>query len=180
MDKECFEVVYLPPGQSTIPSMWLFKVKPDTSGNLTIPKARMVVGSHRQVLNWDCWEFQNYAAVLNCWDYRLMLVLAAANKWAIAQTNISQAFLEGKLDDAEIYIKPPSGFPCQSGKVLKLRKAVYGLRQAPVKFKDEVVAWFQESSYSPCNASKTIWILRSHHSVIIHTVYVNDFLHFYD
>ena len=66
-------------------------------------------------------------------------MLAAANKWKISQTNVTQAFLEGKLDCVDLYINPPLGFPCAPGKVLKLKRAVYCLHQAPVKFKTEVV-----------------------------------------
>ena len=59
--------------------------------------------------------------------------IAAANKWEIDQTDISQASLEGKLDDEDILIKAPPGYPCALNKVLKLKLAVYGLHQAPVK-----------------------------------------------
>jgi hypothetical protein len=39
-------------------------------------------------------------------------------------------FLYGELD-VEIYIKPPPGFDCPKGKVLRLLKTLYGLKQAP-------------------------------------------------
>jgi hypothetical protein len=41
-------------------------------------------------------------------------------------------FLNGSLKE-EVYVHQPSGFaiPSKEGKVLRLRKALYGLRQAP-------------------------------------------------
>ena len=74
------------------------------------------------------------------------------------QTDIAQAFLHGELDDVDIYIPPPARFACPTGYVLKLRKAVYGLHQAPVKLKQEVTAWFQDNGYRPANDSETVWI----------------------
>ena len=74
--------------------------------------------------------------------------------------------------------------------MLKLRKAIYGLH-APVKFKQEVVAWFRANGYQPVNDSETIWIKRVPEKrnqegsivsggVIIHALYADDFLHFTD
>ena len=109
--------------------------------------------------------------------------MAASEGWQIYQTDIVQAFLYGELDDAEIYIKPPARYPCPVGWMLLLLKAIYGLHQTPVKFKQEVVAWFKEHMYQAVNDAETIWILRivlpgKADQVIIHALYADDFLHF--
>ncbi|KAF0909138.1 hypothetical protein E2562_031640 [Oryza meyeriana var. granulata] len=46
--------------------------------------------------------------------------------------DVKSAFLNGELDE-EVYVKQPPGFIVvgEEGKVLRLRKALYGLRQAP-------------------------------------------------
>ena len=46
--------------------------------------------------------------------------------------NVKSAFLNGDLKE-ELYVHQPSGFviPGKANKVLRLRKALYGLRQAP-------------------------------------------------
>ena len=45
--------------------------------------------------------------------------------------------------------------------MLKLCNAVYGLHQAPVKFKQEVTAWFKDKGYMILNPiSETVWIKR--------------------
>jgi hypothetical protein len=61
--------------------------------------------------------------------------------------------------------------------VLKLLKAIYGLHQAPVKFKQEVVAWFKANNYTAANSAETIWIRREGTSVLTHGLYADDFLH---
>jgi hypothetical protein len=81
-----------------------------------------------------------YCSVLSSCDNRILLSLAAAQNWHMFQTDIVQAFLHGELDNVDIYIQPPARFARPVGYVLKLRKTVYGLHQAPVKFKQEVTA----------------------------------------
>ena len=59
-----------------------------------------------------------------------------------------------------------------------MNKAIYGLHQAPIKFKQELIQWFQEQQYTPANEAKTIWIKRVNDKLIIHALYADDFLHF--
>jgi hypothetical protein len=46
--------------------------------------------------------------------------------------DVKLAFINGDLKE-EVYVHQPTGFaiPNKEGKVLRLRKALYGLRQAP-------------------------------------------------
>ncbi len=112
-----------------------------------------------------------------CPFYRILLALGANESWTVHQTDVVQAFLHGILDDADLYVQPPVRFPCPPGFVCKLRRAIYGLHQAPVKFKYEVVAWFKQNNYTSANSSETIWIRREGTSVLIHGLYAVDFLH---
>ncbi len=91
----------------------------------------------------------------------------------------------------DIYFQPPARYACPDGYVLKLSKAVYSLHQAPVKFKQEVTAWFRDNGYLPANDSETVWIKRVlekqnpmgsivYGGMIIHALYADDFLHFTD
>ena len=145
-----------------------------------------MIGGHRQILGKDYFVNKNYCSVLSSRDNRILLALAAAEKWQVYQTDIVQAFLHGVLDDVDIYIQPPTRYPCPFGCVLKLLKAIYGLHQAPVKFKQEVIAWFKEHGYLAANDAETIWIKRTKtkgnqkESVLIHALYADDFLHFTD
>ena len=53
---------------------------------------------------------------------------AAAQKLAINQIDVKTAFLNGELVE-EVYIMPPPGLAVK-GRVWRLNKAVYGLKQA--------------------------------------------------
>ncbi len=65
----------------------------------------------------------------------MLLALAAANGWGIYQTHIDQVSLHGVLDDVDLHMVPPVLYSCAPDQVLKLLKAVFGLYQAPPKFK---------------------------------------------
>jgi hypothetical protein len=62
----------------------------------------------------------------------LLLTLAAQEGWQVHHMDVKSVFLNGNLKE-EVYVHQPAGFIVagQEGNVLKLRKALYGLRQAP-------------------------------------------------
>ncbi|KAE8677835.1 hypothetical protein F3Y22_tig00111495pilonHSYRG00094 [Hibiscus syriacus] len=80
-----------------------------------------------------------FAHVVRLETIRLIISLAAQNKWKIQQMDVKYAFLNGVLEE-EVYIKQSSGyeFKGQEDKVLKLKKALYGLKQYAlyIKIKD--------------------------------------------
>lgn len=62
---------------------------------------------------------------------RLFLNKAIQEELPIKQLDIPTAFLNGELN-SNIYIKYPEGLQNKTeGKVLKLKKALYGLKEAP-------------------------------------------------
>jgi len=69
-------------------------------------------------------------------------VLAALEKWKIEGLDVKSAFLYGTLDE-ELYMEQPQGFkvPGNEHKVLRLKKAIYGLKQA-------TCAWWHELNRS--------------------------------
>jgi hypothetical protein len=59
---------------------------------------------------------------------RLLLALAAQERWEVHHMDVKSPFLNGKLKE-EVYIKQPPGFVIagKEEKVLRLHKALYGL-----------------------------------------------------
>jgi hypothetical protein len=63
---------------------------------------------------------------------RLLLTLVAQEGWQVHHMDVKSTFLNGDLKE-EVYVHQSAGFIVvgQEGKVLRLRKVLYGLRQAP-------------------------------------------------
>ncbi|CAI7779133.1 unnamed protein product, partial [Closterium sp. NIES-53] len=61
---------------------------------------------------------------------RLLLAAATVCGWKVEQMDVKTAFLYGVVDE-EIYMKQPEGYDDGSGRVCRLNKAIYGLKQAP-------------------------------------------------
>jgi hypothetical protein len=63
---------------------------------------------------------------------RLLLAIAAHYGWGVHHMDVKSAFLNGELQE-EVYVQQPPGFVDEKHrhKVLRLHKALYGLRQAP-------------------------------------------------
>nr|KAJ0211099.1 hypothetical protein LSAT_V11C400217220 [Lactuca sativa] len=131
----------LPPGCKALGCKWILKRKMKVDGTIDKYKARLVIQGFRQKEDIDF--FDTYAPVARISTIRLLLALAAIHNLVIHQMDVKTAFLNGDLD-VEIYMKQPEGFvmPGNEHKVCKLKKSLYGLKQATKQWHqkfDEVV-----------------------------------------
>ena len=81
----------------------------------------------------------------------LSLILGLETK----QVDYTAAFVHAPIGNKEVYCQMPRGFS-QPGKVLKLRKSLYGLRQSPINFfrfiksKLEGIGFHANDDVDPC------------------------------
>lgn len=73
-----------------------------------------------------------FAHVSRIETLRFVIASAASKGWEIHQLDVKIVFLHGDLKE-EVYVSQPEGFVIsgKQNKVYKLKKALYGLRQAP-------------------------------------------------
>lgn len=73
-----------------------------------------------------------FAPVARLESMRLMLAVATHFSWEVHHMDVKSAFLNGDLKE-EAYVAQPPGYidTKHPRKVLRLHKALYGLRQAP-------------------------------------------------
>jgi hypothetical protein len=83
--------------------------------------------------------FDTYSLVARLTTIRALLSLAASHGLLVHQMDVKTIFLNGELEE-EIYMNQPDGFieKCQEGKVCKLLKSVYGLKQAPKQWHEKL------------------------------------------
>lgn len=79
---------------------------------------------------------ETYAATVKMKIFRFILALTAAFDLDTWHTDITNAFLNSRLDE-DVYCKLPDGF-AQPGKCIKLLRALYGLRRAPRLWQQEL------------------------------------------
>ena len=74
---------------------------------------------------------ETFSPVAMLKSIRILLSIAAALDYEIWKMDVKTAFLNGKLDEV-IYMDQPEGFKVsrQEGKVCKLNRSIYGLKQA--------------------------------------------------
>jgi hypothetical protein len=125
-----WELADLPRGHRVITLKWVFKLKRDEVEAIIKHKARLVA---RDFLQWEGIDFDDsFVPVARMESVRLLIALAAQEGWRVHHMDVKSAFLNGDLKE-EVYVHQPPGFaiPDKEGKVLCMRKALYGLRQTP-------------------------------------------------
>nr|GEY28500.1 ribonuclease H-like domain, reverse transcriptase, RNA-dependent DNA polymerase [Tanacetum cinerariifolium] len=108
----------------------VFKTKKDANGKIIKHKAILVAKGYIQELVIDFEEVS--ALVARMETIQLLLAIAVNNKWEVHHLDVKYGFLHGDLKE-EVYVRQPKGFIKRqgNGKVYRLTKALYGLRQAP-------------------------------------------------
>ena len=122
--RRVYELVDLPKGRKVIKNRWVFNLKSDGQ-----KKARLVAKGFSQVEGIDYDEI--FSPVVQFETVWMMIALAALKDWHISGLDVKTAFLYGELDE-ELYMEQPEGFkdPKNNNKVMRLKKAMYGLKQA--------------------------------------------------
>ncbi|MBW0531818.1 hypothetical protein O181_071533 [Austropuccinia psidii MF-1] len=111
----------------TIKTQFVFDLKTRPNQD-PIYKARLVAKGFNQRFGVDC--FETFAPTASLSSLRLLFAIAVQQKWKIASFDISVAYLHSDLKE-EIYVEAPSDFrPNLKGKIMRLNKAMYGLKQA--------------------------------------------------
>ncbi len=118
------------PGHRSLSEKWVFKVKRDVNGPIARFKARWVVKGYLQQFGIDF--DQTFAAMVKLMAFRVLFAIAAYYDLDINQKDIKTAFLYGLIDQL-VYVQIFKGLENSTnrGKVCKLLKALYRLKQVP-------------------------------------------------
>ena len=124
-------------GKKLISSRWVFTTKllPSSSSLEDNPASESVRFKARLVARGDTQRpgiayHEVYAPVFYASTLRATLSIAVVEDLEIDQMDVVTAFLNAPLEE-EIYLRVPEAFTPQPGKVIRLLKSLYGLRQAP-------------------------------------------------
>ena len=132
-----WDIIERPSNVNVVDSKWVFRLKKDAEGRVIKWKARLVARGFTQVQGVD--YFETFAPVARLASIRFILAIAAQNDWEIFMFDFHSAYLNGVLSDGEtIYMEQPPHHKVadRSHYVVKLRKLLYGLKQAGRKWYD--------------------------------------------
>jgi hypothetical protein len=163
-----------PPGANVIDVKWVYKVKYDTSGQVSRFKARLVAKGFKQLEGIDYNEV--FAPVSKYTSIRTLMALVAAEDLELELLDIKTAFLNGTLEE-EVYISHPPGYPQgPPGTVLRLKKTLYGLKQAPRAWHQRLDTELCSIGFSVSAADPGLYIYTKDSSRAYLMVYVDDLL----
>lgn len=132
-DTKTWDVTILPAVKKAIGCKILYSLNFNADGTLERRNVRLVTKGFTQKEGLDYTE--TFSLVAKLTTVCFLLKVAASRNWFLHQLNISNAFLNGELNE-EIYMEIPKEFAerkcitLPKDSVFRLNKWIYGLKQA--------------------------------------------------
>jgi hypothetical protein len=161
----------LPKGRKPIGYVWTFTKK--VYEKPVRYKARLCAQGFSQVHGFD--YFNTYSPVIRQTSLRILFALAAANNMDVHKVDIETAFLHGDIA-AEIYMKAPAQLGLPANSVVRLRKAIYGLKQASLIFHNKMHDVLATHGFTRCSKESCLYVIGDGSDKIIIGVYVEDLM----
>ena len=138
-------------------------------------KAQLVAQGYSQMDGIDYDEI--FAPVARMESIRILLTLACQLKFKLYQMDVKTTFLNGLLKKY-VYVAQPKGFidPHFPDHVLYLKKAPYGLKQAPSAWYDRLTQYLVSHGFIRGKVDQTLSIKREDGELIVPQVYVDDII----
>nr|GEW62142.1 hypothetical protein [Tanacetum cinerariifolium] len=163
---EVWELVDRPLCKNVINIKWLWKNKRDEENTVIRNKSRLVVEGYAQKEGVDFEE--SFAPVARLEAVRLFISYAAHKSFTVYQMDVKTSFLYGPLKE-EVYANQPDGFvdPYHPDKVYRLKKALYGIKQAPKAWYDELSNFLVFKGFSKGSIDLTLFITKHRGDILL-------------
>lgn len=168
-----WEIVNAPRNANIIPCHYVLATKRGPNGEKLKLRARLVANGQRQQHGLDYSE--TFAPTSNMSTIRTVLAMAAQQDWEIHQVDIKSAYLHAEIKE-DIYMRAPPGYLKQGdeGKVLKLLRCLYGLKQAGFEWSEELASVFLKIGFTRSQIDQAVYFKRSDNEHMVITVSVDD------
>src|SRR5215469_14787781 len=134
---DIYEEIEWKKGMKLIKTRWIITYK-EKEGR-RVCKARLVVKGFMEKGE----KIECEAPTCSPEGMKVVLGVIKMNKWDLCTMDIKTAYLQGDLINREVYIVPPEGY--SDNKVWRLKKAVYGLKDAARKWYETLIQILRET-----------------------------------
>jgi hypothetical protein len=167
-------VTSLPLQKKAIKFKWVLKMKVDMFNSL-IYKARLTAKGYSQKPGIDFNE--TFSPVARFVSVRLVLALAARERFVLWQYDVESAFPNAPLDNTlEIFMEAPEELNLPRGSYLRLRRALYGLKQASREWNILISNYLITLGFTQLISDSCIYKQIRNNSIIILVLYVDDII----
>lgn len=104
-----------------------------------------------------------------------IIALATHKGWQISQLDVNNVFLLGDLHE-EDYMNVPEGIPNPENKVCRLRKSLYGLKQASQQWFQKLHHTLLSMGYQQSKCDYSLFINYSSSHITIVAIYFDDII----
>jgi Reverse transcriptase (RNA-dependent DNA polymerase) len=161
----------LPSNKIAIGCQWVYRIKYNFDGTIQRYKARLVALGNRQVQGVDF-----IAPVAKMVSVRVFLTIAAIKNLKLHPMDVHNTFLHGDLHE-ELYMWLPPGFTSsQPGKVCRVHKSLYGLRQAPCMWFSKLTDVLEKYGFIQSQADYSLFTCSKESVFLEILVYVDDLI----
>jgi hypothetical protein len=180
--KQVFEVVDRPADAHVMQGRWVYALKPNPDAKCEeekhIFKGRIVVKGFTQKAGVD--YFETFAPVARYKSFRVLFSLANNLNYEMKHLDVPTAFLNADLEE-DVYMEQPPGYSTgDSNKVWKLKKSLYGTKQAPHNWNKELDKTLATAGLIRCSADTCIYVKRSGTGqMMLLGVFVDDLIPLY-
>ena len=152
-------------------SKWVFKIKCGPNGSIQKHKACLIVQGFTQIKGIDF--NKTFVPVMKFASLCTILMLAAKLDLEVHQLDVKSAYLNGDLKE-EIFMAPLPGFDTPDGMVLRLKKAVYGMKQGGHTWYEHIRSTLNSMGYAHTHSDHTIFTCLHDGNLSIIALYVDD------
>ena len=171
IDLDAWEPVDRPPDAHVLGTKIVYKLKLNEKNEPVQHKARIVVQGYEMIEGLEF--FHAFSAMAHPVTIRLLIAAAVANDWNLFHIDIKAAYLNAQLKE-RVLVNMPKGFERPDGKVMSLKRSVYGLKSAGNYWWKDFMNALKEFGLLPVTDDNCLMTMRRGESFLAIATVVDD------
>jgi len=172
---DVWDLVPKPQQKNIIGTKWVFRNKLNEQGEVIRNKARLVAQGYSQQEGIDYTE--TFGPVARLEAIRLLLSYAVNHGIILYQMDVKSAFINGVIEE-EVFVKQPPGYEDlkHPDHVYKLKKSLYGSKQAPRAWYDRLSKFLIKNYFKRGQVDTTLFRRAIEKDILVVQIYVDDII----